>query len=345
MPPRAVLTTKAPLFRRASWGVADHAGGLGVPGAVDGDDVGARQAGGQRDRLATGFKDAGGVDIRVTDQHFHFQRAAVSGDAAADAAEAHHQQRAFIEFDRQHGKVLAPASLAYHRVELGIATHQLEHQRQRVLGNADRVGGAVGHQHDTFLRAARHIDEVVTDPDPADHLHCVGNHQLGGAELLAIQRDAVRAGQQGVVRLVRQVGIVGDRLDIRTVLQQGPAGRRNALGDQHALTVGHIVVSSNSGSGWQAAAGNARLLDDVDPASVVARLAGGEAHEPTAARVDAADRLADGEAGHPTGWIATTGMLSSRKLLTWPSDVQETQTIARGMPLPAFRQRDSGRGR
>ena len=107
-------------------------------------------------------------EIRIEDNHPHFQSMSAIGNDRADITAADDAERLA---GKLHANVtlLLPSSRMGGRVRLRNFSCQRQDQGDGVFGRGDRVSVRRVHHHDAALRRRRHIDVVHADTGAADH--------------------------------------------------------------------------------------------------------------------------------------------------------------------------------
>ncbi len=153
-------------------------------------------------------------DERIVGDDFHAEGAGAGGNFLSDSAEAAESERLATKFGARQ-LLLVPDATLHRGVGRRHRAGEREHQRERVLGDADAV--AAGRIHDQDAARAGRVEIDVVDAGAG-----AGNHpkfRSGGEQLLVNFRRAAHDERVGVGESRRQdvCGAAGLRVD-------GPAG-------------------------------------------------------------------------------------------------------------------------
>ncbi len=151
-------------------------------------------------------------------------------DFLTDSSQSHDSERLAAEL-RPNEAALFPA-LVLHRVIGGRhRARQGQHQRARVLGDADAVRAGGVDDEDAARAGGRHVDVVDAGAGPGDNPEPRGGRQQFGVDL----RRAPHEQRIGVGKIRRKLGAasVGSRVDRPAcfVAQQVQGGRGQIIGN------------------------------------------------------------------------------------------------------------------
>ena len=202
MPPRAAVDQPHAGLHQGDRFVVDQVRRFGRERRVDGEVIDVRQH-------VADFFDARDAELgrllggeeRIVAEHAHLKRQGPLGDFLADAAQADDAERLVGEL-RAHEGLAVPLALAELGIGFGHAPRQGEHQREGVLGRAERVARRRVHHHDAQPRGGFLVDVVGADAGPGDRPQPLVSFQHVAADRHAAAADrAVELGQglfQGV---------------------------------------------------------------------------------------------------------------------------------------------------
>ena len=156
----------------------DEAGGFVGQRRVDGEIIDLRQhVANVSTRLDAQLGGPLLAEERIVAEHAHLEGLGPLGDRLADAAQADDAERLAGQL-RAHVLVAVPLALDQALIGRGDVAREGQHQRERVLGGAERVAGRRVHHHDAQPRGGVFVDVVGADAGPHDRLEL----------LIAVQR-------------------------------------------------------------------------------------------------------------------------------------------------------------
>ena len=168
---------------------ADEAAGLIGQRRVDREVVDSRQhVGDFFDRLDAELLGTIARQERVEAEDFHLERASTLGDGNADTAEADDAERLAGDL-RAHVLVAVPLAFEQALVGRGDVAREREHQRDRVLGGAERVAGRRVHHDDAPARGSGFVDVVGANAGTHDRLEPAIAFERFGRDLHAAAAD------------------------------------------------------------------------------------------------------------------------------------------------------------
>ena len=139
------------------------------------------------------------------------------------------RMRLLREIDRHLLPAVLPAVVAHRRVLEHHLLGERVHHEDRVLGDRDRVRRADHHQRDAARGERRDLDRVVADADACRDAQPRRHGDFRRLQRRQRQRDAVGVAQRRLQVRHRDVGLVGDRIDVVAADQHVPAGLRHGV--------------------------------------------------------------------------------------------------------------------